>query len=124
MTNLIKNEQISAGKYPFKYILSPYAGAKWLLVVFSAFAPDKSPNQHIYNFMNVLESVPAHKLYIQDSQGQRGVYYLCRQLDFGVSEEVCDLIQSIQKKLDCDADHTVSIGSSKGAAQHSILLCV
>ena len=116
MTNLIKNEQISAGKYPFKYILSPYAGAKWLLVVFSAFAPDKSPDQHIYNFMNVLESVPAHKLYIQDSQGQRGVYYLCRQLDFGVSEEVCDLIQSIQKKLDCDADHTVSIGSSKGGS--------
>ena len=86
------------------------------MVVFSAFAPENSPNQHIYNFMNVLENVPAHKLYIQDSQGQRGVYYLCRQSDFGVSEEVCGLIRSVQKELGCDAEHTVSVGSSKGGS--------
>ena len=116
MADILKHEQTSTGPYPMNYILEPCSGAEWLIVVFSAFAPDHSANQHLYNFLNVLQDVPAHKLYIQDTYGKRGVYYLCHQLDFGVSQAVTDLIRSVQEQLGCDNGHTISLGSSKGGS--------
>lgn len=116
MADILKHEQTSTGSYPMNYILEPCSGAEWLIVVFSAFAPDHSANQHLYNFLNVLQDVPAHKLYIQDTYGKRGVYYLCHQLDFGVSQAVTDLIRSVQEQLGCDNGHTISLGSSKGGS--------
>ena len=116
MADILKHEQTSTGPYPMNYILEPRSGAEWLIVVFSAFAPDHSANQHLYNFLNVLQDVPAHKLYIQDTYGKRGVYYLCHQLDFGVSQAVTDLIRSVQAQLGCDNGHTISLGSSKGGS--------
>ena len=116
MADILKHEQMSTGPYPMKYILEPCSGAEWLIVIFSAFAPGSSANQHLYNFLNVLQDVPAHKLYIQDTYGKRGVYYLCHQLDFGVSQAVSKLIRSVQEQLGCDNGHTISLGSSKGGS--------
>jgi len=116
MQLFLKNEQVVDNKYPIRYVLKKKRGAEWLIVVFSAFAPVGHSIQHPYHFTNVLDDVPAHRLYIQDSLGRHGTYYLCEHLDFGVEECVSDLIRQIQKQLSCGNDRTICLGSSKGGS--------
>ena len=112
----LNKEQLSSGPWPLRYVLEPHPGASWLVVIFSAFAPAGDPVQHPYHFISALDDLPVHKLYLQDSYGTRGTYYLCSGGDFGVRDSVSALIREVQQQLGCDDAHTVSIGSSKGGS--------
>lgn len=116
MSDILEQEHTTNGKYPTKYLLYPCDGAKYLMVIFSAFAPSNSPLQHPYHHIKILEGMPVHRLYIQDAFGRSGVYYLCHHTDFGVADEVEALIRNVQASLGCDDAHTIPFGSSKGGS--------
>lgn len=116
MADILEHEQITDGKHPIRYLLYPCTGAEWLIVIFSAFANDKSPIRHPYHHLRLLEGIPVHRLYIQDTYGKNGVYYLCNDMDFGVADAVEALIRKVQRSLGCDDAHTIPFGSSKGGS--------
>lgn len=109
------SEQSFQGKKKVNYILMK---ADWdcpeLLIIFSAFSKITDKIKHPYNYLYAYESMNIHRLFIQDSCGPRGCYYLCDGMDFSVEETVVSLIDSICEKLCITKDNIITVGSSKG----------
>ncbi|MBR2743512.1 MAG: hypothetical protein IKD89_07975 [Clostridia bacterium] len=111
------NECFSQGKYKMGYILDEYLDAgedAWLICTFSAIPAANSPIKHQYSFMRVLKDVPCHKLFLQDSLGEMGTYYLCENMDFGAADTVIEIIESIRERLGIKKERVITVGSSKG----------
>ncbi len=111
-------EHFTTGKYHMGYILKECSAPgtdPWLVCTFSAIPSNNSSIRHQYSFQKVLSDIPCHKLFLQDSLGDAGCYYLCARMDFGVADTVCELIEKQRKALGVRKEHVVTVGSSKGA---------
>lgn len=116
MEGRLKNEKTIPGKYPIKYILEEVDAAKYLVVTFSAFAAKDASIKKQYSFMNVCENIRCHSLFLQDSLGERGTYYMVSDMDFGVAEQILEFIESVRKKLGIAKERVITMGGSKGGS--------
>lgn len=79
---MIEGEKSFVSEKTVNYLMEE---ANWdcpyLLIIFSAFSKQQDKIKHPYNYRKTLSNVNLHKLFIQDTCGPRGCYYLCEQLD-------------------------------------------
>ena len=98
------------------YLLFPASNSDYLVVVFSGFMNINHKEQKLYNYLNALADFEVNKLYIKDSYGSRGCYYMCEGLDFTIEEATWKLICEVQKALNIDNSKCFLVGSSKGGS--------
>ena len=87
-----------------------------LIVIFSSFNSKTAIQQHSYNYIRALSGFNCHKLFILDSYGPRGSYYLGENMNFEVETSVVSLITYIASKYQILNKNIVSVGSSKGGS--------
>lgn len=106
-----KQKEYKGNKYNVKYILEKKNSDK-LLIVFTACT--KKGQKARYNYIRTVEKYDYNKLFILDDFGfdNRGAYYLGKNKDFKIEEDVRNLIESVAKNLKIKEE--VYIGSSKG----------
>ncbi|WP_217167162.1 hypothetical protein [Streptomyces sp. AC512_CC834] len=98
------------GNWEIEYEFTPAAGDHGnLLVVFSSVGSK-------YGFGNALSGVQCNVLRIRDRFDGGTSYYVCRDMDFSVSEAVEELICAYTEKLGLSRDEVVLAGSSKGGS--------
>ena len=105
---MYENELFTGKRYRMGYVFDACPDSDWLIVTFSAVAPKNSPVKHHYSFGHSLSNYHVSKLYLQDTPGEEGCYYLCTGLDFGVADTVCDLILNICKKNRIPLSHVIT----------------
>lgn len=102
---------------PIKYVFSEGKSNKdYLVVVFSAFSPEKAEIKHSYNYIRSLQHIDCHRLYILDNYGPRGCYYLGANMDFEVETCVNSLISFFTRKYMISQNNVITVGSSKGGS--------
>lgn len=108
---IFSQKEYEGNKYNIKYISENNNSSK-LLVVFTACT--KKGQKARYNYMKTVESCKFNKLFILDDFGfdNRGAYYLGKNKDFKIQEDVRALINKIVK--DFNIKDEIYIGSSKG----------
>lgn len=112
---LLQNEQYTKNPYRFGYIYDPpEQESDWLIVTFSAFPPASSTVKHQYSFTKLTKPFPCHRLFIQDTPGEMGCYYLCCDLNFKYNAAVRNLIKRICREHQIPSSHIITVGSSKG----------
>ena len=116
------NECIYSANVPVKYvyekaqILAPEEN-NYLVVVFSGFNAPESTRQHSYNYMHALQPlVCVNRLYILDSYGPRGCYYIGNELKLDVESSVISLILWICRQNNIPWNHVITASSSKGGS--------
>lgn len=98
------------GRWEIEYEFTPAAGDHGnLLVVFSSVGSK-------YGFGKSLSGVQCNVLRIRDWFGGGTSYYVCRDMDFSVSDAVEELISSYSEKLGLSREAIVLAGSSKGGS--------
>jgi hypothetical protein len=96
------------GAWPVEYQFRPARGDhRHLLVVFSAVGSK-------YGFGNALEGVRCNILRIRDHFAGGASYYVCRNMDFSVSDSVQSLIESHMRRLRVTREEVTLLGASKG----------
>ena len=111
---MARKQKIYQGKkYKVKYILEENKNSEVLLVLFTSCTVKGQKAR--YNYMRTVENYDVNKLFILDDFGfdGRGAYYLGKDKDFKIVEDVKSLINSICNKIKPKKE--VYIGSSKGA---------
>lgn len=116
MKDRIASQKIIPGRHPMKYILEEVKGADWLVVTFSGFARKGASILKPYSFMKVCDDIKCHKLFLQDSLGARGTYYMVQNMDFSVADQVINWIEEVRKKLHIKKENVILIGGSKGGS--------
>lgn len=111
-----EREQRIPGKWDLNYILDENDGADWLFVTFSAFSAITAENKKPYSFMNTIHGIRCHTLYLQDSLGERGTYYMVYNMDFSPADQILDWIETVRNNLNISKDHVVLMGASKGGS--------
>ena len=102
---------------PIKYVFQEGENQKnYLVIVFSSFNDPTAERQHSYNYMRTLEKLDCHKLFILDSYGPRGCYYLGSNMSFEVESSVVSLVTYIIRKTGVSLNNVISVGSSKGGS--------
>ena len=99
-------------KYNINYLLEKNNKSKDLLIVFSACT--KIGQKARYNYIRTLEEFKCNKLFILDDFGFDGrwAYYLWKDKDFKIEEDVRTLINKIVEEV--KPKNEIYIGSSKG----------
>ncbi|WP_214832138.1 hypothetical protein [Exiguobacterium sp. s152] len=87
------------------------AFSKDLIVVFSAMG---RPHQYNFNYMKSFKDHPANQLFILDDFGEKGSYYLGKDLSFRNETSVISLIMNILHRIHATPKHVTTFGSSKG----------
>lgn len=96
------------GKWPVEFQFRPAHGDhRHLLVVFSSVGSK-------YGFGNSLESIQCNILRIRDHFDGGASYYVCRNMDFSVSDSIQSLIESFMERLRVTRDEVTVLGASKG----------
>jgi len=85
-----------------------------LVVCFSGFNDPSFKEQHPYNYLTALSKFDLNLLFVQDTCGERGCYYLCEHLDFSVERTVYALIKHIAEEVGAPEENIITVGSSKG----------
>lgn len=108
---IFKQKEYKGDKYNIKYVFENNNSDK-LLIVFTACT--KKGQKARYNYIRTVENYKINKLFILDDFGfdNRGAYYLGKDKDFKIQEDVRSLISKIVK--DFNIKDEVYIGSSKG----------
>ncbi|WP_096272596.1 accessory Sec system protein Asp2 [Paucisalibacillus globulus] len=88
----------------------------YLVIVFSGFATAKSVPPYKYNYIRTLRQIDCNKLFILDSDGPRGSYYLGEAMSFDFEKSVIELINKIKRELTIANEHVITAGSSKGGS--------
>lgn len=88
----------------------------FLVVVFSGFNSPNAEVKHSYNYIRSLRQIDCNKLFILDSYGPRGCYYIGENMSFEVETSVVSLITFIARKLDIKWSNIITAGSSKGGS--------
>lgn len=106
-----KQQEYKGNKYNIKYVLERNYSDK-LLIVFTACT--KKGQKARYNYIRTVEGYKFNKLFILDDFGfdNRGAYYLGKNKDFKIQEDVKTLINKVVEDLRIKDE--VYIGSSKG----------
>lgn len=108
---IFKQKEYKGDKYNIKYVFENNNSDK-LLIVFTACT--KKGQKARYNYIRTVENYKINKLFILDDFGfdNRGAYYLGKDKDFKIQEDVRSLISKVVK--DFNIKDEVYIGSSKG----------
>lgn len=111
------DEKVYKSNCDIKYFFSPcsYKSA-YLVVVFSAFNSPEAERQISYNYISALSNIDCNKLYILDSYGPRGSYYIGEEMNFEFETSVISLITYIASGLNISLKNVISAGSSKGGS--------
>ncbi len=112
----LDEERVYGNKYKVNYIFERNSESRWLIVTFSSGVSKIAEIKRPYHYINLCREFPFNRLYIQDSIGNRGTYYLCNNMDFQVSETVCNLILYICKTYNIPINNVITLGSCKGAS--------
>lgn len=108
-------EKIYHSNLPVKYVLeSNNEYSSKLIVIFSSFNNPIEENQHVYNYMKTLKNIKCNKLFILDSYGPRGCYYLGENMTFEFETSVISLLTYVASKLGVNFTDIILCGSSKG----------
>ena len=100
-----------------KYVLEEAENNKdYLIVVFSGFSSVKASTPYRYNYIRTLRQIDATKLFILDSDGPRGSYYLGKAMTFDFEKDVIALIESIIEKTGVEKKNVILGGTSKGGS--------
>lgn len=107
-----KQKTYVGNKYKINYLLEKNNKSKDLLIVFSACT--KIGQKARYNYIRTLDDFKCNKLFILDDFGfdGRGAYYLGKDNDFKIEEDVRALINKIVNEI--NPKNEIYIGSSKG----------
>ncbi|GAB6168493.1 hypothetical protein JCM1393_09530 [Clostridium carnis] len=107
-----KQKTFKGEKYNINYLLEENPNSDILIVVFTACT--KVGQKARYNYVRTVENYNYNKLFILDDFGfdNRGAYYLGKNKDFKIQEDVSSLISLISSKLNINKE--IFIGSSKG----------
>jgi hypothetical protein len=105
------NEKIFHSTVNLTYYFERHEESEFLIVVFSAMNPE---NQFAYNYIQTLEHLKCNKLFILDSFGKQGCYYLGNNRDFSVETSVASLINYISRQCNVRMENIITVGSSKG----------
>lgn len=99
-------------KYQVKYLLERNINSNDLIIVFSACT--KIGQKARYNYIRTIDKFKCNKLFILDDFGfdGRGAYYLGKDKDFMIEEDVRALIKKILDEIKPNKE--IYIGSSKG----------
>ncbi len=117
---LLKERTYVKDEYHLKYVLNRNAKSDKLIVVFSAFHPERP----FYNYIRTLNKVKnANILFVLDNFGynQKGSYYVMENGSTKLQEVVEGFIKEMQEKLDCK--ELICVGSSKGGTAAVIYGC-
>lgn len=106
-----KQKEYRGNKYNVRYVLEKNPSDK-LIIVFTACT--KKGQKARYNYIRTVEKYNFNKLFILDDFGfdNRGAYYLGKNKDFKIEEDVRKLIKNVSKNLNIKEE--IYIGSSKG----------
>ncbi|RIW31880.1 hypothetical protein D3H55_14790 [Bacillus salacetis] len=108
------NEQEYKSTLPVNYVLEEGESQKdFLVIVFSGF---NEKGEKKYNYMKTLRNMDCHKLFILDSYGPRGCYYIGENMSFEVETSVTSLIFYTIRKLGVKPENVICAGSSKGGS--------
>lgn len=112
------NEHVFHGKRDINYLFEKGAkSSPFLLVAFQAVPTVKDGKPiKLYNYTKFLKDINVHRLFIEDTCGEFGCYYLCNDMNFEVEETVVELIESIIKKYKIKKENVITFGSSKGGS--------
>lgn len=107
-----KQKTYVGNKYKINYLLEKNNKSKDLLIVFSACT--KVGQKARYNYIRTLDEFKCNKLFILDDFDfdERGAYYLGKDKDFKIEEDVRGLINKIVNEI--NPKNEIYIGSSKG----------
>ncbi|MBQ8210610.1 MAG: hypothetical protein IJZ35_08520 [Clostridia bacterium] len=108
-------EHIYQSNIPVQYVFKS-GNAKYLVVAFSAFSASDAKIQKAYNHIRTLDDIDCNRLYILDSLGPRGSYYLGEKLNFEFETAVQSLINHFLNIYDISPKNVICIGSSKGGS--------
>lgn len=87
------NEKIYSSNLDIKYYFEESASkSEYLLVIFSGFNRIDAKIQKQYNYIRALSGIDCNKLFILDSYGSRGCYYIGKNMNFEVETSVLSLI--------------------------------
>lgn len=107
------------GAVPLRYILrkTTQDKATHLVVIFSAFSAKNSKYPHAYNYLDAMSQMPGvDQLFILDSCGPRGCYYIGRDMDYKVEQTVLALIRHLCEERGILWENVIFGGSSKGGS--------
>lgn len=95
----MKQKVYQGEKYKVKYILEENKNSEVLLILFTSCTAKGQKAR--YNYMRTVEKYDVNKLFILDDFGfdGRGAYYLGKDKDFKIVEDVKSLINSICNKI-------------------------
>jgi hypothetical protein len=100
-----------------KYIFQKASySSKYLFIIFSGFDPPDSCIQYSYKYVRTLQNIDLNKLFVLDSYGPRGCYYLGKKMRFEFEKSIISLISYLIKKEDILWKNIISIGTSKGGS--------
>lgn len=107
-----KQRVFNGEKYNIKYVLNIASGSDNLIIIFTACTKIGQPAR--YNYVRTLDKYKCNKLFILDDFGfdNRGAYYLGKNKDFAIQNDVNLLINQVIQKL--NIKRSIFIGSSKG----------
>jgi len=112
------NEHTFHGKRDINYLFEKGAkSSPYLLVAFQAVPTVKDGKPvKLYNYTKFLKDINVHRLFVEDTCGEFGCYYLCNDMNFDVEETVIELIESIIAKYKIKKENVITFGSSKGGS--------
>lgn len=111
------DEHIYESNLPIKYVFEKSQNNKnFLVVAFSGFNAPNAANQKSYNYMRTMADIDCNKLFILDSYGPRGSYYIGEKLNLEFESSVQSLITYIARVCDVSPKNIICIGSSKGGS--------
>lgn len=110
------DEKIYQGKRMVKYVFEKCEDCDKMLVVFSSFNRITAQEQHTYNYIRSLRCLKCNKLFILDSFGPRGCYYMVENMNYEIEESVIALIDNIAAELNIERKDLIAVGSSKGGS--------
>lgn len=112
---MLPNEKLFKAEKEIHYVLRKAEGfCDYLAIIFSGFNRFGLKEQHPYNYLNIMSNFNIHQLFIQDTCGSRGCYYLCEKMNFSVERTVKKLIDNVLEDLNIQYKNVITIGSSKG----------
>ena len=116
--NTLKNEKmIKEGDIEVRYILIKGASfSNHLSVIFSGFVPEGLGVKYPFNYIQSLEHFDSNVLFISDSYGPRGCYYLGNEFKFDFEPLVYRAIEDVRKQLGVEKQNVICAGSSKGGS--------
>ncbi len=114
---MIINEDIHSSNLDITYHFEKSTcNSKYLVVVFSAFNPVNAKIKKSYHYIRTLSELNCNKLFILDSYGPMGCYYLGENMSFEVETSVVSLISKISTMYDIPNKNIITVGSSKGGS--------